>query len=388
MGVKLDLTPLVIIYTHKNSKGEDFMSEPKLLDQVRRAVRVRHYSIRTERTYVDWIQRYILFHNKRHPKDMGGPEINAFLSHLATNRNVAASTQNQALNAIIFLYKRVLEIDIAEIGDVIRAKKPKRLPEVLSVRETAALLSRFSGTKKLMAELIYATGMRIIELVRLRVKDIDFDRNIILIRDAKGQKDRAATLPYELASDLKKHIEKVKVLHKKDLNNGYGSVHLPNALARKYPSAAKDIIWQYIFPSTVISTDPRSGVRQRHHVYESTLQKAIKDATKAAGLTKFVHAHTLRHSFATHMLEAGHDIRTVQELLGHKDVRTTMIYTHVQERESRKKDTLLTNTRREQQKMSSMTSKYHKIAEEVFGKIRLVMTQLSNATMRPAIINN
>jgi integron integrase len=359
-------------------------SEPKLLDQVRRAIRIRHYSIRTERTYVDWTTRYILFHNKRHPKDMAGPEINQFLSYLATDLNVAASTQNQALNAIMFLYKKVLKTEIEDIGEVIRAKRPKRLPEVLSVRETAALLSHFSGTKRLMAELIYATGMRIIELVRLRVKDIDFERHMILIRDAKGQKDRAATLPHELSKELKTHIQKVKDLHEKDLADGLGSVFLPNALERKYPSAAKDIIWQYIFPSTKISTDPRSGIRRRHHVYESTLQTAIKRATKAAGLTKFIHTHTLRHSFATHLIEAGHDIRTVQELLGHKDVRTTMIYTHVQEKEAGKKDTLLTNTRREQKKQRSIATKYHQIAASVFDKVKALMHQLNPATIHTA----
>lgn len=301
----------------------------KLLDRLRREIRVRHYSIRTERSYVDWVKRYIYYHRMRHPSGMGPEQINAFLSHLAADCNVAASTQNQALNALLFLYRHVLGIEVQDLGKVIRAKKPKRLPVVLSIEETAAILSRLQGTHRRMAELLYGTGMRIIELVRLRVKDVDFQRNTITIRDGKGQKDRAVMLPQELKEELRAHLQRVKALHGNDLAEGYGAVHLPCALTRKYPNAHRQWGWQYVFPSRKLSVDPRSGRRQRHHAFESVLQRALKQATRQAGVHKFVHAHSLRHSFATHMLEAEHDIRTVQELLGHNDVRTTMIYTHV-----------------------------------------------------------
>ncbi len=303
--------------------------QPKLMDQIRTAVRTRNYSIRTERTYVDWAYRYILFHDKRHPATLGAADINRFLSYLATDLNVAASTQNQALNAIIFMYKHVLKIEIGEIGDVIRAKRPARLPVVLSAQETADLLAQLHGVHKLMGELLYGTGMRIIELVRLRVKDIDFNRRMIFVRSGKGQKDRTVPLPAELVPELTDHLEKNRRLHDQDLAAGHGTVHLPFALERKYPNANKEWAWKYVFPSGNLSVDPRSGIRQRHHVYESVLQKALRKATRLSGIAKAVHAHTLRHSFATHLLEAGHDIRTVQELLGHKDLKTTMIYTHV-----------------------------------------------------------
>jgi len=303
--------------------------EPKLLDQLRRAIRMRNYSIRTENSYADWVYRYIVFHNKRHPAEMGAPEITAFLSFLATDLNVAANTQNQACCAIVFLYKHVLKKDLPEFGDIVRAKKPKRLPVVLSAEETASVLAGLDGLHRLMGELLYGTGMRIIELIRLRVKDVDFSRRMITVRDGKGQKDRIAILPSELVPELKEHVEKARLLHEKDLAAGTGTVHLPFALDRKYPNANKEWGWKYVFPASVLSVDPRSGITQRHHVYESVLQKALKQATQASGVVKPVHAHTMRHSFATHMLEAGHDIRTVQKLLGHKDVRTTMIYTHV-----------------------------------------------------------
>ena len=301
----------------------------KLLDQLRRAIRVRHYSIRTEHAYVDWTKRYVHYHALKHPKDMGAAEIEQFLSHLASDCNVAASTQNQALSALVFLYKHVLLRDPGIFKDVVRAKRPKKLPVVLSLDETARLLSHMDGLRRIMAELMYATGMRIIELVRLRIKDIDFDRNQIVIREGKGKKDRTAPLPPELVKDLKRQADRAKELHERDLAEGYGEVYLPNALAKKYPNAAREFCWQYIFPSRQRSTDPRSGTVRRHHVYESVMQKAIKAATAKAGINKMVHAHSLRHSFATHLLEEGHDIRTVQELLGHKDVRTTQIYTHV-----------------------------------------------------------
>ena len=301
----------------------------ELLDQLRAAIRLRHYSIRTERTYVDWVYRFILFHNKRHPREMGAAEINAFLSYLASDLNVAASTQNQACCAIVFLYKHVLKKELEDFGDVVRAKRPRKLPVVLSLDETVRLLANMTGVQRIMAELMYATGMRIIELVRMRVKDVDFDRNQITIREGKGNKDRTAPLPAELVEDLRKQVARVKKLHKEDMAEGYGEVFLPNALARKYPNAARELCWQYVFPSRQRSTDPRSGKIRRHHVYESVMQNAIREATKKAKINKMVHAHALRHSFATHLLEEGHDIRTVQELLGHNDVRTTQIYTHV-----------------------------------------------------------
>ncbi len=305
------------------------MSKPELLDQVRRAIRVRHYSIRTERTYVDWITRFILFHNKRHPKEMGGKEINEFLSYLATDCNVASSTQNQALCSIVFLYKNVLDMDTGEWGEIVRAKKPKRLPVVLSREETDAIINNMHGTIRLMTVLMYGTGMRIIELIRLRVKDIDFENNIITVRDGKGAKDRVFPLPPCTVKPIKTHLARVKLLHEKDLADGYGTVYLPNALDRKYPNANKEWCWQYLFPSRQLSKDPRSGRVQRHHVYESALQKSIKAATRKAGITKNVHSHTFRHSFATHLLADGSDIRTIQELLGHNDLRTTEIYTHI-----------------------------------------------------------
>ncbi len=297
--------------------------------------------------------RYIIFHDKRHPADMGETEITRFLTHLATHGNVAASPQNQALNALVFLYKRVLKKDIKDFGkDSVRAKRPKQLPVVLSLDETARLLSHMTGIQRIMAELMYATGARIIELLRLRAKDIDFDRNQITIREGKGEKDRTVPLPSELVEDLRAQLRTVKELHQKDLEEGYGTVHLPYALAKKYPNAAKEWCWQYVFPSRTRSTDPRSGIVQRHHVYESVLQGAIKDATAAAGIPKMVHAHSLRHSFATHLLEAGHDIRTVQELLGHSDVRTTQIYTHVTQNGPQAITTPLTRARAAMQKLA------------------------------------
>jgi len=267
----------------------------KILDGLRRAVRMRNYSIRTENSYADWVYRFILFHGRRNPEEMGAPEINAFLSYLATDLNVAASTQNQACCAIVFLYKHVLKKELADFGDIVRAKKPKRLPVVLSADETAAVLEQLQGRHRLMGELLYGTGMRIIELIRLRVKDVDFERRMITVRSGKGKKDRVAILPTELVDELQTHLEKVRALHEKDLTEGTGTVHLPNALARKYPNANKEWGWKYVFPARGLSTDPRSGIRQRHHIYESVLQKALKRATQKAGVVKAVHAHSLRH---------------------------------------------------------------------------------------------
>ncbi|MEQ1593435.1 MAG: integron integrase [Thiobacillaceae bacterium] len=302
---------------------------PKLLDQVRTRLRVKHYSIRTERTYVDWIKRFIVFHGKRHPREMGALELEAFLSSLAVERNVSASTQNQAKSALLFLYKEVLEMELPWLDNVTQARVPKRLPVVLTETEVQQVLRQFDGSLGLMASLLYGTGMRLMECVRLRVKDVEFSRHEILVRDGKGGKDRVTMLPVSLADLLKQHLLKVRALHKDDVAQGYGEVYLPNALARKYPNAGREWGWQYVFPSRVLSVDPRSGVTRRHHADEKALQRAMKKAVAEAGIVKPATPHTLRHSFATHLLQAGYDIRTVQELLGHKDVATTMIYTHV-----------------------------------------------------------
>lgn len=301
----------------------------KLLDQVRNVIRKKHYSIRTEQVYVDWVRRYILFHKKHHPKDMGEKEIAQFISHLATDRKVASSTQNQALNAIVFLYKRVLNIELGDFGHMERAKKPQRLPTVMARKEVNQVLFSMSGINQLMAKLLYGCGLRIMECVRMRVKDIDFEQNHIIVRDGKGMKDRSTILPEQLKSLLLEHLEGVRIMHKQDLKKGFGEVYLPFALERKYPNAAREWGWQYVFPSEKISKDPRNGKMRRHHVSESALQRAVQKAARKADLTKHVSPHTFRHSFATHLLEGGYDIRTVQELLGHKDVSTTMIYTYV-----------------------------------------------------------
>ncbi|MGR3174303.1 MAG: integron integrase [Candidatus Scalindua sp.] len=301
----------------------------KLLDQVRDVIRKKHYSIRTEQAYVDWARRYILFHKKHHPKDMGEKEIAQFISHLATDRKVAASTQNQALNAIVFLYKRVLNIELGDFGHMERAKKPEKLPTVMARKEVNQVLSSMSGINQLMAKLLYGCGLRLMECVRMRVKDIDFEQNHIIVRDGKGMKDRSTMLPEQLKPLLIEHLEGVRIMHKQDLKNRLGEVYLPFALERKYPNAAREWGWQYVFPSEKISRDPRSGKMRRHHVSENSIQRAVQKAARKVDLTKHVSPHTFRHSFATHLLEGGYDIRTVQELLGHKDVSTTMIYTHV-----------------------------------------------------------
>lgn len=302
---------------------------PRLLDQVRDKIRFKHYSIRTEETYLLWIRRFILFHNKRHPRDMGAAEVEAFLSYLAIKRNVTASTQNLALNAILFLYKQVLAIELPWLDGVVRAKPSQRLPVVLSRDEVQQLLAQLDGTYQLMATLMYGTGMRLMECVRLRIKDVDFDQLTITVRLGKGSKDRVTLLPRTLIDPLKYHLQRVKQLHDDDLANGFGAVYLPEALARKYPSAPREWAWQFVFPARHISTDPRSGITRRHHVYEQGFQRAIKRAVRRANIPKPASSHTLRHSFATHLLESGYDIRTVQELLGHSDVKTTQIYTHV-----------------------------------------------------------
>lgn len=302
---------------------------PKLLDQVISRLRVKHYSLRTEKSYVDWIKRYIWFHDKKHPRDMGAPEVEAFLSYLAVERNVSSSTQNQAKSALLFLYKEVLEIDLPWLDNVTQAKVPKRMPVVMTKSEVQSVLSRMDGTVWLIASLLYGSGLRIMECLRLRVKDVDLARREILVREGKGFKDRVTMLPASLVQPLKAHLEKVKVLHEQDLADGYGEVFMPMALEKKYPSAGKQWNWQYVFPSRNLSTDPRSGVVRRHHADEKAIQRQMKKAVTMAGIVKPATPHTFRHSFATHLLEGGYDIRTVQELLGHADVSTTMIYTHV-----------------------------------------------------------
>lgn len=303
--------------------------ELRLLDAVRDRCRVKHYSKRTEHAYSGWIKRFILFHGKRHPKEMGAGEVEAFLTHLAVAGQVAAGTQNQALSALLFLYKEILHIDLPWLESVTRAKRPQRVPVVLSQLEIQWLLSRLDGREWLMASMLYGTGMRLMECVRLRVKDVDFARNEITVRDGKGGKDRHTVLPVSLVEPIMRQMEKVRELHREDLGAGYAGVYLPHALARKYLKAPVEIGWQYVFPASHRSKDPRDGALRRHHIDEKVLQRAVRAAVQAAGIAKPATCHTLRHSFATHLIEAGYDIRTVQELLGHSDVATTQIYTHV-----------------------------------------------------------
>ena len=305
---------------------------PKLLDRVREKIRFKHYSIRTEQSYVDWIRRFILFHNKRHPIEMGPTEVEAFLTHLAVQGKVAASTQNQARSALLFLYKDVLGQPLPWLDNIEQAKRSQRLPVVLTHAEVKAVLSGLDGTHRLLANLLYGTGMRLMEGVRLRVKDIDFNQREVVVRDGKGGKDRVTPLPATLIAPLQGHLARVQSLHHHDLQAGGGAGDLPDALERKYPNANREWGWQYVFPSRQRSVDPRSGVTRRHHADEKGIQRAMQKAVREAGLAKLATPHTLRHSFATHLLMAGYDIRTVQELLGHSDVRTTMIYTHILKR--------------------------------------------------------
>lgn len=304
-------------------------AKPRLLDQVVAAIRVRHYSRRTEQTYCGWIKHYIRWSGLRHPTDMGAAEVEAFLSMLANQRNVAASTQNQALAALLFLYKQVLGIDLPWLDGITRAKKPARLPVVLSQPEVIAILAHTRGTSGLIIRLLYGCGMRLMEALRLRIKDIDFHSNIILVRGGKGDKDRVVPLPSSLAQPLRERIAARQQMHNIDLAKGMVDVELPHALARKYPNAPREWAWQYLFAAADYSKDPRSEAVRRHHVHEKTIQRAMRAAVIAAGITKPASCHTLRHSFATHLLENGTDIRTIQQLLGHSDVSTTMIYTHV-----------------------------------------------------------
>src|SRR5712691_178104 len=311
------------------------LQPPRLLEHMRAMLRARHYSLRTEGTYLGWVKRFILFHGKRHPRDMGVQEVQQFLAYLAVEGHVAASTQSQALSAILFLYQQVLKHDIGWLHDVVRAKQPQQLPVILTRDEVAAVLRHLSGTPWIMATLLYGAGLRLMECIRLRVKDIDFAYNQIVVRDGKGQKDRVTMLPQQVKDPLQQHLQAVKQLHEADLQAGAGHVYLPYALERKYPNAQREWIWQYVFPATKLSQDPRTGVIRRHHAHRLVLQRAVQAAVRQAKIPKPASCHAFRHSFATHLLEAGYDIRTVQELLGHKDVSTTMIYTHVLNRGGR-----------------------------------------------------
>ena len=301
----------------------------RLLDRVRGAIRRLHYSRRTEETYIHWIKRFIYFSGRRHPAEMGEAEVTAFLNHLASERNVAAATQNQALSALLFLYKQVLGLPLDWLDQLDRVVKPARMPTVLTPGEVQRLLATMRGTKWLMASLLYGSGLRLRECLRLRVKDVDFEYRQIMVRDGKGAKDRVTMLPASLVEPLREQLARARKLHERDLAEGCGDVELPDALQRKYPKAAYEWGWKFVFPSHKRSTDPATGVIRRHHVYENFLVRGVKEAARVAGIAKHVSCHTLRHSFATHLLESGYDIRTVQELLGHSDVSTTMIYTHV-----------------------------------------------------------
>lgn len=302
---------------------------PRLLDEVHRVLRLKHYSLRTEAIYVQWIRRFIFANGKRHPREMGEVEVEGFLSNLAVEGKVAAATQNQALSALLFLYKQVLGLELAWMDGVVRAKRSQRIPTVLSREEIVSVLGRMEGRPWLLASLLYGTGMRLMEVLRLRIKDVDFGRREITVRDGKGGKDRRTMLPQSLIEPMQREVERACLLHEADLGEGFGAAWLPHALARKYPNAPRETGWQYVFPSPRRSRDPRDGVERRHHFDDGLLSRSLKKACKDAGVTKPVSAHTLRHSFATHLLESGYDIRTVQELLGHKDVATTQIYTHV-----------------------------------------------------------
>jgi integron integrase len=337
-GEEIDIDPSLkaIISQVQDDKRTDHGARPgenlpdnTLFDKVRNLIRLKHYSIRTEETYLHWIKKYLLFYKGRDPEEMASQEIEVFLSHLAVDLRVAAGTQNVAFNALLFLHKDVLHKELSESINAIRAKKPQRLPTVMTKEETMKVIAAVPADHQLMVKLIYGSGLRLMECLRLRVKDIDFGNNHILVRDAKGMKDRITVLPDNLRPHLHEHLERVKLLHQDDIVKGYGRTYLPYALERKYPKASAEWGWQYIFPTKSLSKDPRTGDIRRHHVHENGLQKAVQTAARLAGIVKPINVHTFRHCFATHLLEANYDIRTVQELLGHKDVSTTMIYTHV-----------------------------------------------------------
>jgi len=317
-----------------NAEGID-RPPRRLLDQLSDRIRFKHYSMRTEHAYGDWVRRFILFHGKRHPREMGVREVEAFLTHLAVAGRVSASTQNQARSALLFLYKEVLATELPWLDQVESAKSSERLPVVLTPEEVQRLLAPMEGTPALICQLLYGTGMRLMECLRLRVKDVDFARGEIVVREGKGFKDRVTMLPEKLVTPLRRHLVRVKALHETDLAAGFGEVYLPWALERKYPNAAREWAWQYVFVAARRSVDPRSGAVRRHHVDAQCIQRALRTALRQAGISKLATPHTLRHSFATSLLETGYDIRTVQELLGHADVSTTMIYTHVLKRGGR-----------------------------------------------------
>jgi integron integrase len=314
---------------HMSADTDRIVGGSRLLGEMRDLIRRKHYSIRTEQAYLDWAKRYLLFHGKRHPAEMGGPEIGAFLTHLAVQRQVAASTQNQALCALVFLYKQLLGREDLDLGNVTPAKRPQRLPTVFDRSEVAGLLAHMEGVHRVVALILYGAGLRVLEGLRLRIQDIEFERSQILVRNGKGEKDRVTLLPQGVVQPIRDQMAVAQALHRQDLAAGLGEVYLPYALARKYPNAARQWGWQYLFPASFTAVDPRSGKVRRHHIGEGPLQRALKRALVPAEIHKHAGCHTLRHSFATHLLEDGYDIRTVQELLGHKDVRTTMIYTHV-----------------------------------------------------------
>jgi integron integrase len=309
--------------------------QPRLLEQVRALLRARHYAIRTEQSYVEWVRRYVQHHGLRHPRDLGPDAITAFLTHLAVEGRVSASTQNQARAALLFLYREVLSMPVGELEDVVAARAPTRLPTVLTRAEVQLVLGQLDGTHRLIAQILYGAGLRLLECLRLRVKDVDFAQHEIVVRSGKGEKDRRTMLPASLTASLRSHLSYAHDLHQSDVRRGYGEVYMPYALERKLPGASRDWSWQYVFPAERLSVDPRSGVVRRHHIGERAVQASVTAAVRASGITKRASCHTFRHSFATHLLEAGYDIRTVQELLGHADVATTMIYTHVLNRGGR-----------------------------------------------------
>jgi integron integrase len=304
-------------------------AKPRILDRVREKVRAKHYSYRTEQQYISWIRRFILHHDKKHPAEMSAHEIENFLTHLAVDREVSSSTQNQALAALLFLYRDVLEIDLPWVENVVRARMPVRIPVVLPRAEVQRLLGQLDGQFHLIGQILYGSGLRLMEALRMRLKDVDFEYAQIVVHDGKGQKDRVTILPDAVVRPLKLHLRVVRENHRIAVTRGFGSVELPHALAKKYPNAARDLAWQYVFPAERPGRDPRTGAVRRHHVHETSVQRAVRNAARRAGILKPVGPHTLRHCFATHLLERGYDIRTVQELMGHSDVRTTQIYTHV-----------------------------------------------------------